>query len=54
MIKDAFLELMGTIGFSKITVENITKKAFIGRNTFYLHYMDKFDILGVRYKKTKD
>jgi AcrR family transcriptional regulator len=45
MIKDAFLELMDTVGFSKITVENLTKKAFISRNTFYLHYTDKFDLL---------
>ena len=45
MIKDAFLELMNTIGFSKITVENLTKKASISRNTFYLHYTDKYDLL---------
>lgn len=45
MIKDAFLELMDTIGFSKITVKNLTKKASISRNTFYLHYKDKFDLL---------
>jgi AcrR family transcriptional regulator len=45
MIRDAFLELMGTAGFSKITVEELTKKAFISRNTFYLHYTDKFDLL---------
>jgi AcrR family transcriptional regulator len=45
MIRDAFLELMDTVGFSKITVENLAKKAFISRNTFYLHYTDKFDLL---------
>ena len=45
MIKNAFLELMNTIGFSKITVENLTKKALISRNTFYLHYTDKYDLL---------
>jgi AcrR family transcriptional regulator len=45
MIKDAFLELMDTVGFSKITVKELTKKAFISRNTFYLHYTDKFDLL---------
>ena len=45
MIKEAFLELMDTVGFSKITVENVTKKAFISRNTFYLHYTDKYDLL---------
>lgn len=45
MIKNAFLELMGEIGFAKITVEGITKRAFISRNTFYLHYTDKYDLL---------
>ncbi len=45
MIKNAFLELMNTIGFSKITVENLSKKAMISRNTFYLHYSDKYDLL---------
>jgi AcrR family transcriptional regulator len=45
MLKEAFLELMGEIGLSKITVENLTKKAFVSRNTFYLHYTDKFDLL---------
>lgn len=44
-IKDSFLELMNTIGFSKITIENLTKKALISRNTFYLHYTDKYDLL---------
>jgi len=45
MLKDAFFELMETDGFGKITVENLTKKAFISRNTFYLHYSDKSDLL---------
>ncbi len=45
MIKTAFLELMEEVGFAKITVEGITKKAFISRNTFYLHYTDKYDLL---------
>lgn len=45
MIKNAFLELMEEVGFAKITVEGITKKAFISRNTFYLHYTDKYDLL---------
>lgn len=46
MIKAAFYELMDTIGFEKITVQNLTKKANINRTTFYLHYMDKYDLLG--------
>jgi AcrR family transcriptional regulator len=45
MLKDSFYELLETVGFAKITVEALTKKAFVSRNTFYLHYTDKFDLL---------
>lgn len=45
MIKSAFLELMNTIGFEKITIQNLAEKAMINRSTFYLHYIDKFDLL---------
>ncbi len=44
-IRTAFFELMDTIGFDKITVQNLTQKAMISRTTFYLHYKDKFDLL---------
>ncbi len=45
MIRDAFLELIDTIGFEKITITNLTNKAMINRTTFYLHYTDKYDLL---------
>lgn len=45
MIKEAFFELMDSIGFEKITVQNLTTKAMISRTTFYLHYKDKYDLL---------
>ena len=45
MIKEAFFELMDSIGFEKITVQGLTKKAMISRTTFYLHYQDKYDLL---------
>ena len=32
-------------GFDEITVKNITEKANIGRKTFYLHYLDKYNLL---------
>jgi AcrR family transcriptional regulator len=44
-IYDAFFELMETEGFAKITIEKLAKRALISRNTFYLHYADKFDLL---------
>jgi len=31
--------------YNKITVQDIADKAFINRNTFYLHYLDKEDLL---------
>jgi AcrR family transcriptional regulator len=45
MIREAFFELIEKIGFEKITVSNLTKKAVINRSTFYLHYTDKYDLL---------
>lgn len=45
LIREAFLELANTIGFEKITVMNLTKKAMISRTTFYSHYKDKYDVL---------
>ena len=45
MIKEAFLDLLDTIGFEKISIINLTKKAKISRTTFYIHYKDKYDLL---------
>ena len=33
------------VGFDAITVKNLTEKADISRKTFYLHYLDKYDLL---------
>ena len=44
-IQDAFLSLLQEKEFSKITVRDITDRAFINRNTFYLHYSDKENLL---------
>lgn len=45
LINNAFIELMETIGFTKITVKKIIDIAQINRSTFYSHYLDKFDLL---------
>ena len=37
-IRDAFLALIEEKGFERISVKEITEKAMISRNTFYLHY----------------
>lgn len=43
-IKHALLKLIEEDGFEKITVKDITDTAEISRNTFYLHYEDKYDL----------
>jgi AcrR family transcriptional regulator len=45
LIKNAFYELLGTVGFEKITVQSLVTKAAVNRSTFYLHYTDKYDLL---------
>jgi AcrR family transcriptional regulator len=44
-IKNAFIELMLEKDFDKITVKDICVDANVGNRTFYLHYLDKFDLL---------
>lgn len=43
-IKEAFFNLMSEKPFKDITVNQITEKADVNRGTFYLHYLDKFDL----------
>lgn len=45
LIKDAFFELVEEKGYSKVTVMEIANKAMVNRNTFYLHYVDKEDLI---------
>ena len=45
LIKEAFYDLIREKGFENITVKDITERAMISRNTFYLHYADKFELL---------
>lgn len=57
LIKNSFLELIELNGYSKVTVTDIVEKAMINRNTFYLHYLDKEDLINEmiseNYKKTE-
>ncbi|MDE5984414.1 MAG: TetR/AcrR family transcriptional regulator [Eubacterium sp.] len=43
-IRGAFFELIKEKGFEHISVKDITDRALISRNTFYLHYADKYDL----------
>ncbi|WP_414055684.1 TetR/AcrR family transcriptional regulator [Macrococcus equi] len=44
-IRKALLELMLEKSFDNITVNDIANSADINRGTFYLHYVDKFELL---------
>ncbi|WP_455718213.1 TetR/AcrR family transcriptional regulator [Anaerosporobacter sp.] len=44
-IKEAFLRLIQTKGYERITIQDIAEEAIINRNTFYLHYVDKPDLM---------
>lgn len=44
-IHKSFMYLFYNYDFEKITVKNIAEQAEIGRKTFYLHYLDKYDLV---------
>ncbi|MEA4986677.1 MAG: TetR/AcrR family transcriptional regulator [Anaerovorax sp.] len=44
-IKTAFLELYAKKPIDKITIKQVTEKAQINRGTFYVYYMDIYDLL---------
>lgn len=44
-IIETFFSLMNEIGFEKITVANLSKRAKINRGTFYHHFPDKYAVL---------
>lgn len=44
-IRKSFTECVNKYGFEKTSITMICEKALIGRKTFYLHYLDKYDLL---------
>ncbi|MDC2806139.1 TetR/AcrR family transcriptional regulator [Leuconostoc suionicum] len=44
-IMDAFVKLVNEKGFNNLTVSNITRTAKLSRGTFYIYYLDKYDVL---------
>ncbi|MFT8450245.1 MAG: TetR/AcrR family transcriptional regulator, partial [Lentilactobacillus hilgardii] len=44
-IQNAFIKVCEKKGFTKMTINDIATTASISRGTFYLHYVDKFDML---------
>ena len=45
LIQNSFMEILQNKSFDSITVGDIAKAAKINRGTFYLHFLDKFDLL---------
>ncbi|MDR7319414.1 TetR/AcrR family transcriptional regulator [Brevibacillus nitrificans] len=45
MLKEALAELIEEKGFDAITVKDLTTRAGLNRGTFYLNYVDKYDLL---------
>ncbi|XNN69848.1 TetR/AcrR family transcriptional regulator [Bacillus pumilus] len=43
-IRESFLELLQEKEVQQITVSELSRKADLGRGTFYLHYQDVFDL----------
>lgn len=43
-IQSSFLALLGEKRLNKITVSEICRMANVGRGTFYLHYLDVYDL----------
>lgn len=54
LIVDSFLSCVDEFGFENTFVSTICDKAMINRKTFYLHYLDKYDLLDRIYMDLKD
>jgi AcrR family transcriptional regulator len=50
-IDAAFVELLGRRAYGNIRVSDITKKAGVGRATFYAHYSSKDDLLSSQFRR---
>lgn len=44
-IRKAFIDLLNSKGFENLTVSDIARISEINRGTFYLHYVDKYDLM---------
>lgn len=45
MIRESFIDLIQEKGYESITIRDIADHALINRATFYLHYVDKQDLV---------
>lgn len=44
-IREAFIALVEEKGYRHVTVSDVAQRAMVNRNTFYLHYLDKEDLV---------
>lgn len=44
-IRKTFIGLLNTKGFDNLTVSDLARGSDINRGTFYLHYLDKYDLM---------
>ncbi|KAF1301031.1 TetR/AcrR family transcriptional regulator [Candidatus Enterococcus willemsii] len=44
-IKQSFIDLLSKYELDQISIKMLTDEADIGRKTFYLHYVDKYDLM---------
>ena len=54
LIMNTFIDLLTQYPMDKITVNSITKKCDISRQTFYIYFTDKFELLQTIYKEEFD
>lgn len=54
LLREALFALILENGYDAITIEDITRRADLGRTTFYLHYRDKEDLLLQSIEETAD
>ena len=45
LLIDGMVSIILEEGYDKLTVKRIVKKAGVNRSTFYLHFLDKQDII---------
>jgi AcrR family transcriptional regulator len=45
LLRESLITLIPTMGYDRLTVQDITQKAGLNRATFYLHYRDKQDLM---------
>lgn len=54
VLAESLIELTETKNIEKITIQDIVENCGTGRQTFYNHFTDKFDLINWVYKKNAD